>query len=151
MWHRVFCRSAAEVLPAELLARVQAPGRTVEGRFKGDDLGWTAAEFDLGAGTPVHAERYLTDTDDIRDDLNTWAAWLETMDFSPHHGPLMERVVQTKQMVTIRRPADHPNESAVEDVCRTLCRVLAEARDGVYQIDGAGWFAADGTLLLEEY
>ena len=25
------------------------------------------------------------------------------------------------------------------------------ATDGVYQIDGHGWFAADGTLLLQEY
>lgn len=151
MWYRVFCRSAAEVPPADLLAALQAVGRPVTGDFKGDDLGWTAAALRVGSGTPIHVDRYLTAEDDIRGELDTWAGWLETMDFSPHAVPLMERVIQTQQLVTIRKPLDHPNESAVEDMCLTLCRVLAGASDGVYQADGIGWHAADGELLLPEY
>jgi hypothetical protein len=53
--------------------------------------------------------------------------------------------------VTIRKPVDHPNESAIEDVCRGMCGMIAERADGVYQIDGDGWYAADGQLLLKEY
>ena len=66
MWYRVFCRSEAEVKPAELLAQLQQPGRPVTGDFRGDDLGWTAAELSLGTGSPVYAERYLTGEDDLR-------------------------------------------------------------------------------------
>ncbi len=28
---------------------------------------------------------------------------------------------------------------------------LAEATDGVYQVEGDGWYAADGRRLLQEY
>jgi len=151
MWYRVFCRSDAEVKPDDLLADVQQPGRPVTASFRGDDLGWTAAEFSLGSGTPVYVERYLTGEDELRDDLNTWAAWLETQDHEPNHGGLMEHVIQSKQMVTVRKPIDSANESAVEDLCRAVCRRLAEAADGVYQVEGDGWYAADGRRLLQEY
>jgi hypothetical protein len=151
MWYRVFCRSDAEAKPADLLASVQQPGRPVTASFRGDDLGWTAAEFSLGSGTPVYVERYLTGEDELRDDLNTWAAWLETQDHEPNHARLMEHVIQSRQLVTIRKPIDSPNESAVEDVCGAVCRRLAEAADGVYQVEGDGWYAADGRRLLQEY
>src|SRR5262245_29215803 len=127
MWYRVFCRLDAEIKPDDLLARIQTPGRPIVGRFRGDDLGWTAAELVVGTGSPVIVDRYLTGADDLRDDLNTWAAWLETQDHEPNHGPLMERVVQTAQLVTIRKPVDHSNDVAVEDLCRGLCRELATA------------------------
>jgi len=151
MWYRVFCRSEAEVKPAELQARAQQPGRPVTGDFRGDDLGWTAAELSLGSGSPVYAERYLTGEDDLREDLNTWAAWLEAQDHEPNHARLMEHVIQSRQLVTIRKPMDHPNESAIEDLCRALCRTLAAAADGVYQVEGDGWYSAGGERLLTEY
>ncbi len=151
MWYRVFCRSDAEAKPAELLAAAQQPRRPVAGDFRGDDLGWTAADLSLGSGTPIHVERFLTREDDLRDDLNTWAGWLETQGHEPNHARLMEHVIQSRQFVTIRKPLDHANESAVEDVCRAVCRIVAERADGVFQVDGDGWYAADGTLLLKEY
>jgi hypothetical protein len=151
MWYRVLCRSDGEVKADELLAATQQPGRPVEGRFRGDDLGWTAGEVTLGPGSPIHIERYLTGEDDLREDLNTWAGWLETQDHEPNHARLMEHVIQSRQLVTIRMPLDHANESAVEDVCRDLCRIVAERADGVFQVDGDGWYGADGQLLLKEY
>jgi hypothetical protein len=151
MWYRVFCRSNVEVPPAEVLARVQQPGRPVAGDFRGDDLGWTAAELKLGTGTPVYVERYSTADDGLREDLNTWAGYLETLDYSPNHLRLMEHVIQTQQLVTARKPLDHPNESAVECVCLAVCQTIAAAADGVYQVESEGWYAADGTLLLQEY
>jgi hypothetical protein len=32
-----------------------------------------------------------------------------------------------------------------------LCRFLARATDGFYQVDDEGFFEADGTLLVKEY
>ncbi len=33
---------------------------------------------------------------------------------------------------------------------REICRYLAHVTEGIYQIDGAGFFAADGRLLVSE-
>ena len=151
MWYRVFCRADAEVPPGGLLAALAERGFRVEGRFRGDDLGWTAVEFGLGAGAPVYVERFLADADDLRDELNTWAAYLETLDYSPNSAGLMERVIQTRQLVTVRKPLGHPNEVLVDGVCEGVCQVLAARADGIYQIENRGWYAADGTLLVEEY
>jgi hypothetical protein len=95
--------------------------------------------------------RYLSTEDDLRDDLNAYAAELETMDFNPNSPRLMQHVVQTKQLVTLRKPLDHADEATLEKVCLETVRFLAANSDGVYQIDGQGWFAADGSLLVPEY
>jgi hypothetical protein len=151
MWYRVFCRSGIEVSPAALVAALDERGLHVGREVRGDSLGWTAAAFTLGQGTPVHVERFLTDADDLRDELNTWAAFLETLNYSPNSTLLMERVIQTRQLVTVRKPVAHSNEVLVERVCETVCQVMATRADGIYQIEDHGWYAADGTLLVEEY
>jgi hypothetical protein len=151
MWYRVFCRSTDAPEPRGLMARLVSTTRPVGGEFHPDDRGWASAAFRFGAGTPVYVERFRVADDDLRNDLNTWAAYLETLDYSPNHTRLMEHVIQTQQLFTIRKPLDHPNESAVDDLCRGLCFGLAEAGDGIFQIEDEAWYAADGTLLLQEY
>ena len=39
----------------------------------------------------------------------------------------------------------------LETLNTTLAQYLAGQTDGVYQLDGDGWFTADGELLLPEY
>jgi hypothetical protein len=152
MWHRVFSLSAESPPPSALAAHLHAAGLPVTPHFRGDDLGWTVGELVLpGGGSPVVISRYLTAEDGLRAELNAFAAELETMDFSPHHGRLMQHVVQTKQLVTFRRPLDHADEAALDQLCGEVVRFLAERSEGVYQIDGRGWFAADGELLIPEY
>jgi hypothetical protein len=152
MWSRVFGRSEAEVPPAALAAHLHAAGVAVEPHFAGDDLGWTRGELRLpGGGTPVYLERYLADADDLRPELNAHAAELETMDYSPNSPDLMRHVIQTRQLVTVRKPVAAADEVAVETVVTETCRFLAAHTDGVYQTDGRGWFAVDGTLLVQEY
>ncbi len=152
MWYRVFGRGANDVPAAKLAEHLHAAGLPVEPHFKGDDLGWTAGELRLpGLNTPVLLERYLAKEDDIRDDLNSYAAILETCDYSPNSGPLMARVIQTQQLVVLRKPLDAMDEVALEKLLLATCRYLAAETDGIYQIDGQGWFAATGERLLEEY
>lgn len=152
MWYRVFGRGDAEVPPAALAAHLHAAGLPVEPHFRGDDLGWTSGELRLsGLNTPVTLDRYLAAEDDIRDELNAHAALLEACDYSPNNGPLMAHVIQTRQLVVIRKPLDASDEIALEKLLLETCRFLAAHTDGVYQIDGEGWFAADGTLLVKEY
>ena len=152
MWYRVFCRSADPVSPASLAEHLHSQGLAVQPHFKGDDLGWTSGELVLpGSGSPVILNRYLADEDDLRDDLNAFAAELETMDYHPEHVRLMEHVVQTRQLVTYRKPIDHADEAVLDRLCETAARFLAAGGDGVYQTDGSGWFAADGRLVLPEF
>jgi hypothetical protein len=151
MWYRVFCRSADTLEPRELVARLTSHARPVRGDFQPDGREWRTGALKLGGGTPVYVERFRTAEDDLRNDLNTWAAVLETMDHSPNHARLMEHVIQTQQLFTIRKPLDHANESALDDVCRRLCLELAGAGDGVFQVEDEGWYSEGGTLLLREY
>jgi hypothetical protein len=151
MWYRIFCRADDPLPPGALLERLHGAGLAVEARFRGDDLGWTGAELTIGVGSPVSVERYLAKEDELRNDLNSWAAWLETCNYSPNHTMLMERIIQTAQMITLRRPIDHADDVKLEKLCLEICRTLAGRADGVYQVDGDGWYAADGTMLLQEY
>lgn len=152
MWYRVFGLSDAQPPPAGLAEHLHAAGLPVEPHFRGDDLGWTSGELRLpGGGTPVVVQRYLAGEDDIRDDLNAHAAELETCDYSPNHGELMRRVVQTQQLFVLRKPLDAADEVRLELLLEAACRFLAGRTDGVYQVDGRGWFSAAGELLLQEY
>ncbi len=152
MWYRVFGLDAAEVPPAALAEHLHGLGIAVEPHFRGDDLGWTSGELRLpGGGTPIYLNRYLTAADDIRADLNGYAAELETYDFHPAHRHLMEHAIQTQQLIVMRRPADGADEATLETALEACCQFLAGRTQGVYQIDGRGWFATDGTLLLPEY
>jgi hypothetical protein len=152
MWLRVFAPTPAEVPPAAVAEVLAAAGVPVVPHFKGDQHGWTSGELHLpNGGTPLLLARYLTKEDDLRDDLNSHAAELETMTYSPHAAPLMETVIRTQQLITVRKPLDYPDETVVEAACETLVRFLAAATGGVYQIDGRGWFDAAGERLVEEF
>jgi hypothetical protein len=149
-WLRVFGRSPAAPDADAVRACLNAVA-PVEGTFDGDEQGWLRADLRLADGAPLHLERFLADEEGIRAELNNWAAWLETCDHEPNHAVLMERVIQSAQLFTLRRPAAHADEALVERLCLALCRFLASATDGVYQVDDEGFFAADGAVLLREY
>ena len=152
MWIRVFGSQRTTVSPAELTTHLHEHGLPVTPHFKGDDLGWTMGELVLpGGGTSVQLSRFLTVEDDLRGDLNAFAAELETMDFSPNNGDLMRRVIQTGQLIAIRRPLDHADEAALDHLCQLTARYLAQRTEGIFQIEGQGWFDTDGTMLLQEY
>jgi hypothetical protein len=153
LWYRIFGSRPEAPAPGAVLAHLNGPGlgAGVTGHFRGDDRGWFHAEIAFGPGTPLHLERWLADEEGIRAELNNWAAYLETCDYSPAAAPLMERMIQTAQLFTLRRPLDAADEVLVERLCVALCQLLARETDGVYQADDQGFFAADGTLLVQEY
>lgn len=152
MWHRVFGREERPVSPTDLAAHLHAAGLPVAPHFRGDDLGWTAGELRLpGLNTPVTLDCYLAAEDDIRDQLNAHAAELETCDYSPNAAGLVEHVALTRQLIVLRRPVDAADEVALEKLLTAACQYLAARTEGVYQIDGQGWFAANGELLVHEY
>ena len=151
-WYRVFGRAEAQPNPEAFLHHLRSLGVTGPVQFRGDDEGWTSAEITLAEGvSSLRLECFLATESGIRVELNNWAAWLETCDYSPHYTSLMERVIQTRQLYTLRQPLDHADEVFLEKVCAGTCAYLAGATDGIYQLDGAGIFASDSTCLLQEY
>jgi hypothetical protein len=129
-------------LPAAILQYLASVAASVRGEFAADATGWYQADLHTD-DVSIQLERYLAGEEGVRAELDSWAAWLETRECSPEAFPLMERLIQTAQLFTLQASA----ESAVSE---PLCRFLAAATAGIYQIDGRGLFAADGTLLVSE-
>ena len=86
VWYRVFGLNATTPDLVALSEHLHAAGLPVIAHFRGDDLGWTGGELVLGDQS-VAVERFLTKEDDLRDDLNTWAGWLETRADQPRTRP----------------------------------------------------------------
>jgi hypothetical protein len=147
LFYRVF--SALDTLPdpAGLEACLAGLG-PVRCSFSADEAGWYRA--DVAAGPVIAVERFAADEEGIRAELNAWAGYLETQEASPHSQALMERIIQSRQLFTIERPADHPDQARAERLCEALWRHLAQVTDGLVQIDERGFFAADGKLLVAE-
>lgn len=149
MWYRVFGMNEAQPEPEAFLAHLQSQGFAVRGHFRGDDQGWFEAKFDLSDGLPsFDVERYLASEEGIRADLNTWAAWLEISD-SPHSERLMQDVIGATQLFTLQDSLDDDDENQKE-LMLAICRFLAQETGGFYQVDGQGFFSAEGTLLVKE-
>jgi hypothetical protein len=154
-WFRVFGVSAAAVEPAALLEHLHGQGLEAAGHFRGDEQGWFRAEFVFAEDAPpVRLERYLVKEEGIRPELASWAAWLEEQEGNPHHLALMEHVIRTAQLFTLHQPIEDigdPGDMAlVERLGTACCHFLAGQTEGVYQVDGRGFFAADGALLVPE-
>jgi hypothetical protein len=151
MWFRVFGTNDLQPEPEQLLEHLRRLGIESPGDFGGDDHGWFRADFTYNEqAPPLHLERFLTADDDIRDDLNSWAAWLETVETNPVVPRLMQLMVDTKQLFTMRCPRDVADLIPVQKLCVGLCQFLAEKTKGVYQVDTQGFFAPDGQSLVRE-
>jgi hypothetical protein len=144
-WYRVFARAAGPVPPAVVLADLQLDGAPVAGHFRGDEEGWYRCELhttpDIG---PLIVECYRGTEAGVRPELQSWAAYLDALD-SPAAQELMATVSCAAQVFTARQ-----HDPRAAEVLQQLCRNLAGATDGVYQIDGEGFFWSNGVLALGE-
>src|SRR5947209_8220313 len=116
MWFRVFAATEVMPQPAELQQRLRELGRDVALDVKGDDLGWTT--IDAGG---LRVERYLTDEDDLRDELDAWAAVAESWGGG---ADLMQRIIATRQLFTLHGP----DESIA--ILETLAQFFAKTTGG---------------------
>jgi hypothetical protein len=148
IWYRIFCLSEASPAPTAILQRLNE-GAAVAGHFHGDEAGWFRADL-VTAATTLELERFLASEEGIRAELNSWAAHLETCGDGPELLRLMERMIQTRQLFALERPEASIDPSLTDGICIGVCRFLSETTDGVYQIDGQGFFAADGALLVRD-
>jgi hypothetical protein len=149
MRYRVFGANDSAIEPAAFLEYLRGMGFDVSAAFRGDDHGWFDAELLLsGDDEPVKLERFLSGEEDVRTELHTWIAWLETID-SPHQDRLIRHLVGTKQIFTLSLSSTDGTADPRRDFCLTVCRYLAHHTEGIYQVDGQGLYT-DGELLLSE-
>jgi hypothetical protein len=150
-WYRVFGTDEAEPAPGLLLEYFHHKGVPLTGHFRGDDQGWFEVGLVFAPGAEeVHVDRFVSTEEGIRGELNAWAAWLETVEDNPHACRLMQLMTETRQVFTFCRPAAGDDEEATDPLGIELCRFLAQETGGVYQVDGLGFFAADGSWLVPE-
>lgn len=145
MKYRVFGSSDVEPEVAELGKNL---GFRI-GRTRRDEQGWFSTELLLDDELTVRVERYLATEPGVRNELNTWTAWLETVPESTARDLLHDRIVCTRQVLTFEVEGDETEEET-NRICTALCRRVAVATAGVYQVDGQGFFDEAGTRLLPE-
>jgi hypothetical protein len=148
VWLRVFGLRDEQPDQTALIHAILAvaPGVSIE--WEESDRGWVRAEIRLPrVQETLQVDRFFRDEEGIREELQTWAAWLETAD-SPHAQALMQHMTSTRQVFTLRLP--EKQEQIIGQVCLSVCQFLTRAADGVYQIDDRGFYTADGSLLVEE-
>lgn len=144
-WYRVFARNAESIPPAAVLADLVWGQAPLAGHFQADAQGWYRCELPLGPGkAPIAVECFRATEEGVRPEILSWAAFVETLD-SPFSQEFMAILNSTAQVFTMQLPAP-----AVADLLRQLCRNVARAGDGVFQIDGEGFFWANGALALGE-
>lgn len=143
-WYRVFGASERQPSPARVLERLRELDVSGPAHFRGDDDGWTALHIVLAENTTLVLECYLASEKGIRTDLNAWAAEVETHEECSYRLRLMERIIQTRQWYTMECSLDW------EPLGEAISRFLARETEGVYQVDGLGFFDGDGRVLLKE-
>jgi hypothetical protein len=145
-FHRVFGTNDAPVSPEALLEHVcqSLPRPPATYQFQGDDQGWFRADLDWqDREGPLTLHRYLATEEGIRADLNAWAAWLEVN--APDAETYMQRLIRTTQLFTFRSPP-----WGISPFTFNLCKFLAGQTDGFIQIDGVGFYTADGNVIVRE-
>lgn len=148
LWYRVFGASDVQPEPEALLQQLRGVGGHVTGQFRGDEQGWFHAELHIADDKGlIELNRYLATEEGIRHELNSWAAWLESVGEGPTHQQLMRHMVATAQLFVLQAPTDFP---LLDRLSLCLCQFLARGTDGVYQVDGLGVYSSEGVLLVPE-
>jgi hypothetical protein len=151
MWFRVFGTSEMQPEPEALLAYLRDRQVEVTGQFRADDQGWFRAEIHDGAsGSCVQIDCFLVSEEGIRPEMNNWAAWLETRESNPNSAQLMQQVISAKRLYAMQVSPETDEKGAAGLLSVLLCRFLAGATAGVYQVDDEGFYSANGVLLVSE-
>lgn len=137
-WHRVFGATDPCPASADLQQCLAEAGFSLHWRFFAEGGEWFRAEAMFSEGRMFALERWHSEEEGIRAELNRWAALVELGEETPLRVHFMERVIQTRQLFTIE-----------ESPCAlVLSQYLAAQTNGFFHIDGQGFFDATGNLLF---
>lgn len=143
MWCRVFGQAEASVDPGEFLDFLGTYRGFIQAHFDSDAQGWFHAHLVTAANT-YRVEVFHAD-EGIRDDLNSWAAWLELHEAFAWMRP----VIATQRLFTLH--PEQPHDEAVDrDFLREVSQFLAAKTAGCFQVDGLGFFNPAGHLVVPD-
>jgi hypothetical protein len=149
MWSRVFGINDVEPDPHGFADVLRSYRTETLVRTEKDSQGWFKATVTTPDGAALlQIDRYLAGEDGIRSELNSWAAWLE-IQHGANQEQLMLHMIQTSQLFVLGQ-GDDGRSSETDGMLGALCRLLAQETEGVYQVDGRGFFDRDGSCLMEE-
>lgn len=148
MWYRVFGQSDAEIAPAAVLEHLHNGGYEVSGHFRGDVDGWFQLDLVWNEET-ITVHRYRADEDGIRNELNSWSAWVEVQEDLDRPEDIMQQIIATQQLITMAIP-ETDGHSSWGKLCAGLCQFLVGVTQGLYAIDGVGLFDTEGKLLVAD-
>ena len=111
--------------------------------------GWFSARFELDGGGSLQLERFLVREERMRSELNSWCAWAETLPETAQQALALDKLVACQQIFTFFEEGEE-EDARTSAACVALARWLAVRLEGIYQIDGQGFFDAAGSLLLAE-
>jgi hypothetical protein len=138
MWYRIF--APGEQPPDLESLRLHLLGRGfAEVAIDADADPWLCANVTAG-GVVLNVERYTADEEGIRAELNAWAAVIEAADDTAAGARLMERLIQSRQLITVEAPEG--------PLGRETSAWIAQVTAGVYQADGRGFIAPEGVVLV---
>jgi hypothetical protein len=144
-WYRVFGKNQEQIDPNAFEEYLGTIHQNITIRFDVDDQGWFSARIDwLDGEVELLIERYSLHDDDIRTELNSWIAWLETQGENSIRDFLIEHITATQQLFTFQLVYDE------KGLCEELSKYIAGLTNGVYQRDECGFFDSKGSLLLME-
>jgi len=103
----------------------------------------------LDSGSYLEIERYLVREEGLRGDLNSWSAWVEAQPPNPAQDLILDALVSTVQFFTLREATAEELDDP-SGACLAACKWLARETNGIYQVDGQGFFDVNGNLLLAE-
>ncbi len=108
------------------------------------------AELEVARNSaPLAIERFLVEESDMRHELNSWVAWLETVDH-PRRESTIYHVVNSQRVFTLELAHELSSQQQMRELAKAACQYLAQATEGIYQVDDQGFFSADGLLLVPE-
>jgi hypothetical protein len=149
-WFRVFGLSDVEPDLRQWIDAVPVLAFHGAVQFQKGERGWWRAEIQVPENRgSILVERFWRDEEGVREELQTWAAWLEICEGNPYRERLMQHMISTQQVFTVR-PSDEVGGAMIESLCVPLCQFVAGATKGVYEVDGRGFFDAEGSLLVQE-
>jgi hypothetical protein len=145
--YRVFGSNDVVPAPGVLIERCLADSeRPLSSEFRPGEEGWFHGVIGDSSSVLV-LDRWLAEEEEIRAWLNGWAAAVESWEGDADFGPLMERIVQTKQVFLLTHVR---RDAAGERWPLRLAQLIAEMTGGVYHADDEGFFTAGGELLAAE-
>jgi hypothetical protein len=146
-WYRVFGLLEEPPDLNSLLAALRHTFPGLEARHQAVPSGWAECVLHL-PNVPFRCflSRY-SQADDIRAELQGWAAWLESLNESDClHQQLMELLMTTQQAFALYGEPEDQDPGLTE----LTARYLARCTKGVYHREGRGFFDAEGRLLIPD-